>query len=71
MSERRSDLPGAFGRLIARCLEKDRDRRIQTARDVRNEIDVIRRGSFGRARCHLRRCGCNRPCHRHPGGVPP
>ena len=43
MSDRRSDLPGAFGRLIARCLEKDRDRRIQTARDVRNEIDAIRR----------------------------
>jgi non-specific serine/threonine protein kinase len=44
ISARRSDLPGAFGQLIARCLEKDRDRRIQTARDVRNEIDVIRRG---------------------------
>ena len=43
MSARRNDLPGAFGRLIARCLEKDRDRRIQTARDVRNEIDAIRR----------------------------
>jgi eukaryotic-like serine/threonine-protein kinase len=40
----RSDLPGAFGRLVERCLEKDRDRRIQTARDVRNEIDEIRRG---------------------------
>ncbi len=44
VSARRSDLPGAFGQLIARCLEKDRDRRIQTARDVRNEVDVIRRG---------------------------
>ena len=44
ISARRSDLPGAFGRLVARCLEKDRDRRIQTARDVRNEIDVIRHG---------------------------
>ena len=43
MEERRSDLPGAFGRLIGRCLEKNRDRRIQTARDVRNEIDAIRR----------------------------
>jgi non-specific serine/threonine protein kinase len=44
MHARRTDLPGAFGQLIARCLEKNRDRRIQTARDVRNEIDVIRRG---------------------------
>ncbi len=43
MNVRRSDVPGAFGQLIARCLEKDRDRRIQTARDVRNEVDVIRR----------------------------
>jgi len=43
ISGRRADLPEAFGRLIARCLEKDRDRRIQTSRDVRNEIDVIRR----------------------------
>ena len=41
--EWRPDLPGAFGRLIARCLEKDRDRRIQSARDLRNEIDAIRR----------------------------
>jgi TolB-like protein len=32
-----------FERLIARCLEKDRDRRIQTARDVRNEVDEIRK----------------------------
>jgi non-specific serine/threonine protein kinase len=43
ISARRRDLPGAFGRLIARCLEKERNRRIQTARDVRNEIDAIRR----------------------------
>ena len=40
---RRADVPGAFGRLVGRCLEKDRDRRIQTSRDVRNEIDAIRR----------------------------
>jgi serine/threonine protein kinase/Tfp pilus assembly protein PilF len=39
---RREDLPEAFERLVARCLEKDRDRRIQTAKDVRNEIDAIR-----------------------------
>jgi eukaryotic-like serine/threonine-protein kinase len=40
---RRADLPDALARLIARCLEKDRDRRIQTARDVRNGIEAIRR----------------------------
>jgi serine/threonine protein kinase/tetratricopeptide (TPR) repeat protein len=40
---RRRDLPGTFGRLIARCLEKDRDRRVQSAKDVRNEIEATRR----------------------------
>ncbi|HEX5214116.1 MAG TPA: protein kinase [Vicinamibacterales bacterium] len=45
IAARRDDLPGAFGRVIERCLEKDRDRRIQTARDVRNEIDAIRRST--------------------------
>jgi eukaryotic-like serine/threonine-protein kinase len=43
VAARRVDLPGAFGRLVVRCLEKDRDRRIQTAMDVRSEIDAIRR----------------------------
>ena len=38
----RGDLPGAFGRLVARCLEKDRDHRIQTAKEVRDEIDAAR-----------------------------
>jgi serine/threonine protein kinase/tetratricopeptide (TPR) repeat protein len=41
----RADLPGTFGRLVARCLQKDRERRVQTAKDVRNEIDAIRRES--------------------------
>lgn len=45
IGEHRTDLPAAFVRLIARCLEKDRNRRIQTARDVRNEVDQIRRES--------------------------
>jgi eukaryotic-like serine/threonine-protein kinase len=40
---RRADLPPDFQRLLARCLEKDRERRIQTAKDVRNEIDAMRR----------------------------
>jgi len=43
IADQRTDLPAGFVRLIARCLEKDRNRRIQTARDVRNEIDQIRR----------------------------
>ncbi|HUL74300.1 MAG TPA: protein kinase [Vicinamibacterales bacterium] len=42
-SASRSDVPSGLERLIRRCLEKDRDRRIQTARDVRNELDALRR----------------------------
>jgi serine/threonine protein kinase/Flp pilus assembly protein TadD len=41
VSDRRADLPPDLDRLIGRCLEKDRDRRIQTARDVRNELDAL------------------------------
>jgi TolB-like protein/Tfp pilus assembly protein PilF len=39
----RSDVPAALARLIQRCLEKDRARRIQTARDVANELHDIAR----------------------------
>jgi TolB-like protein len=41
----RPDLPGALGRLIARCLEKDPNDRIQTARDVLNELKSLQRES--------------------------
>jgi TolB-like protein len=41
----RPDLPGAFDRLIARCLEKDPNDRIQTARDVLNELKALQRES--------------------------
>lgn len=43
IAARRVDLPAALGRLIARCLEKDLPRRIQTATAVRDEIEAIRR----------------------------
>ncbi len=39
---RRADVPESFERLVARCLEKHRDRRIQTAKEVRTEVDAIR-----------------------------
>lgn len=39
----RPDLPPDLDRTIARCLEKDPERRIQTAKDVRNELDRVRR----------------------------
>ncbi len=39
----RAEVPGDLDRIIGRCLEKDPDRRVQTAKDVRNELDLVRR----------------------------
>jgi serine/threonine protein kinase/tetratricopeptide (TPR) repeat protein len=39
----RADLPPDITRIIGRCLEKDPDRRVQTAKDVRNELELVRR----------------------------
>ena len=41
----RKELPADLGRIVARCLDKDPDRRIQTAKDVRNELELLRRAS--------------------------
>ncbi len=38
-----NDLPRDLERIVLRCLDKDRDRRFQTARDVRNELELVRR----------------------------
>jgi len=43
VSELRPAIPIELGRLISRCLEKDRERRLQTAKDLRNELDALRR----------------------------
>jgi TolB-like protein/Tfp pilus assembly protein PilF len=43
IAERRPDLPGAFSRLVSRCLEKRPNDRIQTARDVYNELRMLQR----------------------------
>ncbi len=39
----RADLPPDIDRIISRCLEKDPERRAQTAKDVRNELELVRR----------------------------
>jgi TolB-like protein len=41
LGEMRSDVPVELTRLIRRCLEKDPQRRVQTARDVGNELREI------------------------------
>ena len=43
LEEVRAEVPADLARLIRRCLEKDPQRRVQTARDVGNEIrDIVR-----------------------------
>jgi len=42
VTEIRDDLPPDLGRILRRCLEKDPNRRYQTALDVRNELEDLR-----------------------------
>jgi serine/threonine protein kinase/tetratricopeptide (TPR) repeat protein len=41
----RADLPRDLDRIVGRCLEKDRERRFQTAKDIRNELELVRGSS--------------------------
>jgi TolB-like protein/lipoprotein NlpI len=54
VSEARRDAPRHLGRIIEHCLQKDREARFQTARDVGNELRALRRemesGAPGRGR---------------------
>ncbi len=43
LGDLRADVPSGLSRLIERCLEKDPRRRVQTARDVANELREIGR----------------------------
>ena len=50
IAEMRTDLPGDLARVVRRCLEKDPRRRVQTARDVGNELrDLARQPSASAA----------------------
>ena len=42
-TELKPGLPRYFGRIISRCMEKSADRRYQTALDLRNELEQLRR----------------------------
>lgn len=39
----RAGLPPDLDRIVSRCLEKDRGRRLQTMRDLRNELELVKR----------------------------
>ncbi len=45
VGQRRDDLPNHLGRIVSRCLEKNRRDRYQTARDIFNELKALRRES--------------------------
>ena len=40
----RAGVPADVSRIIVRCLDKDPERRVQTAKDVRNELELVRQG---------------------------
>jgi len=42
LSDARLDLPPDLARIVRRCLEKDPERRFQTAKDLQNELEDIR-----------------------------
>jgi TolB-like protein len=50
LGDLKPEMPGDLGRLIARCLEKDPRDRVQTARDVFNELKLLRRDLSSGAR---------------------
>lgn len=43
VTELKPDLPKQLGRIIRHCLEKDPERRFQSAKDIRNELQDLRR----------------------------
>jgi TolB-like protein/Flp pilus assembly protein TadD len=58
----RADVPGDLARIIRRCLEKDPRHRIQTARDVANELKELRAESGSMGSQESRRAiGATRP----------
>jgi len=42
VTELRADLPKEFARIIRQCLQKDPEERIQTAKDVRNQLRTLK-----------------------------
>jgi serine/threonine protein kinase len=46
LTEVRPDLPADLARVVRRCLEKKAERRMQTAADVRNELEDLQAGMY-------------------------
>ncbi len=43
LTDRRPDVPKHLGRIVQQCLEKDPESRFQTAKDVRNQLQTLRK----------------------------
>ena len=43
LTDRHPDVPRHLGRIVQQCLEKDPDSRFQTAKDVRNQLQTLRK----------------------------
>jgi TolB-like protein/Tfp pilus assembly protein PilF len=70
VTEVRADVPGDLARIIRRCLDKDPRHRIQTARDVANELKDLRAESSSMAPQESRRvAGAARPASGRSSGA--
>lgn len=45
LRQRRPEIPGPLEHIIERCLEKNRERRLQTTVDLRQELEAVRRAA--------------------------
>jgi serine/threonine protein kinase len=59
LADFRPDLPEGLTRIVRRCLEKEPDRRYQTATDLRNDLEDLRKQVISQelSRGHARRTG--------------
>ena len=54
VTELKPELPRDLGKLIRRCLEKDPEHRLQTAKDLRNELEELKREVDSGEALHIR-----------------
>lgn len=66
----RPEMPDTLERIIGRCLEKDPERRVQTARDVCNELEAIRQSTGSDSMTHGRGVGLPGGCDRRVAVLP-
>ena len=71
ISEIKQDLPRHFGRIIETCLEKDPERRYQSAKELRNALQSLQRETeSGLSSSIHSELGDPAPSHRRPEAFP-